>query len=561
MLTENKKKIILDLLKKGIEHHGTKNYHDAVKLYKKVLIIDNKNYDAIRHLGIANLDQGIYEKAEHFFKKAISIRSDLPEAYNNLATVFLKLRKYEKATEYYNACLKINSSYLPAINNVASMHNKLGQGDKAIKFASMAYAAQPDNILSIRNYAHAKILNGGAFEGITLLKKIADEHNEPESLNLLANCYRETGELKLSLECYHKVLQIDPTNPHAFYHLTESKKNDLTKTQIDKIIKKLEGKSFEGTYEDAVRCFGLYNFFDFNKNYKEAFTYLKKANQIVNKLLNPHLNNEKVYLKAIKKSLTKELIEKYEVYGSKSEKPIFIIGMPRSGTTLIEQILGSHSEVFGAGELPYIPHTIIAPSYNFNNEGEKRYETINNWISKDTISRWSDHYLKLISKIYDYDDSPRVTDKLPHNFIHLGMIKILFPKAKIIYCKRDAMDNCLSLLKTAFEQDHYYFYDQKLIALYYNLHLEFMDYWKNECEINMYTLNHEELINDPKNTISKVLNFCNLKWEDDCMMFHKSKRRVSTASATQVRQPINKKSIRAWEKYKDNLQLMIKTLQ
>ena len=117
------------------------------------------------------------------------------------------------------------------------------------------------------------------------------------------------------------------------------------------------------------------------------------------------------------------------------------------------------------------------------------------------------------------------------------------------------------LLKTAFEQDHYYFYDQKLIALYYNLHLEFMDYWKNECEINMYTLNHEELINDPKNTISKVLNFCNLKWEDNCMMFHKSKRRVSTASATQVRQPINKKSIRAWEKYKDNLQLMIKTLQ
>jgi hypothetical protein len=235
--------------------------------------------------------------------------------------------------------------------------------------------------------------------------------------------------------------------------------------------------------------------------------------------------------------------------------------MPRSGTTLIEQILGSHSEVYGAGELPYIPHTIIAPSYNINHEGEKRYETINNWISKDVISRWGEHYLTLISKIYDYDDSPRVTDKLPHNFIHLGMIKILFPKAKIIYCKRNAIDNCLSLLKTAFEQDHYYFYDQKLIALYYNLHLEFMNYWQNECEINMYTLNHEELVNDPQNTISKVLKFCNLEWEDGCMMFHKSKRRVSTASSTQVRQPINKKSIGAWEKYKDDLQLMIKTLQ
>ena len=561
MLTENKKKNILDLLKKGIKNHGAKNYHEAEKLYKKVLALDSKNYDATRHLGIARLDQGDHEKAEYFFKKAISIRSDLPEAYNNLAAVFFRIRKYEKATEYYNACLKINSSYLPAINNIASMHNKLGQGDKAIEFASKAYAAQPNDVLCIRNYAHAKILNGESFEGIPLLKKIADEQNDPESINLLANCYRENGELKLSLECYHKVLLVDPTNAHAFYHLTESKNDDLTQDQVDKIIKKLDEKSLEGTQEDAVRCFGLYNFFDFKKNYKEAFVYLKKANEIVNKLLDPHLNNERAYLKAIKKHLTKELVHDYGVYGSDSEKPIFIIGMPRSGTTLIEQILGSHSEVFGAGELPYIPHTIIAPSYNFNNEGEKRYETINSWISKDTVSRWSNHYLKLISKIYDYDNSPRVTDKLPHNFVHLGLIKILFPKAKIIYCKRDAMDNCLSLLKTAFDQDHYYFYDQKLIALYYNLHLEFMEYWQNECEIDMYTLNHEELVNDPKNTISKVLDFCSLKWEDDCMMFHKSKRRVSTASATQVRQPINKKSIRAWKKYKDNLQLMIKTLQ
>ena len=561
MLTENEKKKILELLKKGIEHHGAQNYHDAVQCYKKVLILDSKNYDAVRHLGIANLDQGNFEKAEHFFKKAISIRSDMPEAYNNLATVFFKLRQYEKATKYFNECFKINSSYLPAINNVASMHNRLGQGDKALKFANMAYAAQPDNIQSIRNYAHAKIINGETFEGISLLKNIVDEQNEPESMNLLANCYRETGELELSFEYYHRALQIDPINAHAFYHLTESKTNDLTKIQIDNMIKKLEGKSFEGSYEDSVRCFGLYNFFDLKKNYKEAFAYLKKANQIVNNLLNPSLNNERVYLKAIKKNLTKDLIQKYGAYGSQSKKPIFIIGMPRSGTTLIEQILGSHSEVFGAGELPYIPHTIVAPSYNFNHEGEKRYETISDWISKDTISRWGTHYLKLISQIYDYDESSRVTNKLPHNFIHLGMIKILFPKAKIIYCKRDAMDNCLSLFKTAFEQDHYYFYDQKLVAQYYNLHLEFMDYWQNECEINMYTLNHEELINDPQNTISKVLKFCDLKWEDNCMMFHKSKRRVSTASATQVRQPINKKSIRAWEKYKDDLQLMIKTLQ
>lgn len=118
------------------------------------------------------------------------------------------------------------------------------------------------------------------------------------------------------------------------------------------------------------------------------------------------------------------------------------------------------------------------------------------------------------------------------------------------------MDNCLSLLRTPFEQDHYYFYDQKLIAEYYNLHLEFMDYWKNSCGIEMYTLQHETLVEKPEETIRDVLDYCNLKWEKNCLNFHKSKRKVTTASSTQVRQPINKNSIRSWKKYENELALM-----
>ena len=558
MISDPQKKIIMELLQKGVEHHKAKEYFLAENCYKKVLGTDSKNYDAIRHLGIAYLDQKEFDKAERYFKKAVTVRPDLPEAFNNLGSLFFVSDKLEKAEEYFNSCLKLNSSYLPAINNIASMHNKLRQPDKAMKYASLAYSAQPENTLSIRNYANAKIINGDLYEGISILKSKIDEIQDLESISLLANTYRENGEFNLSLKYYMMALEVDPHNGHAFYNASLFKNHDLSENSVHQIIKLLDDKKFSTSKDASILCFGLYRIKEQQKKYKEAFFYLNKANEIKNELINPSFNNEKVYLKTIKKKLNKELIKKYSPYGSDSTKPIFIIGMPRSGTTLIEQILASHSKVFGAGELSYIPHTIVAPSYNDNQLGNKRYETINDWISEETISRWSNHYLNLINKISN--NKQYVTDKLPHNFVHLGMIKILFPNAKIIYCKRDAMDNCYSLFKTPFESNHYYFYNQKLIGSYYKLHEEFMQHWQNECEIEMYTLDHEKLLEKPEKIISEVLKFCNLKWEDDCMNFHKTKRQVVTASSLQVREPIHKKSIRAWEKYKDQLRLMEKIL-
>ncbi len=556
MNNNNLQNKILNLLKDGIANHSNKKFLQAKKNYEKVLKLDHNNYDALRHLGILNLDQNRLEIAEKFFKKSIKVRPDLPEAYNNMGSIHFRNKKYEQAAEAYNNCLKINPNYLPAINNVATMHNKLGQGEKSIKFAKMAYAAQPDNTLSIRNYAHALVLSGKDFEGIKILKNLTDNNPDSESINLLGNVYRENGDIERGIECYLKVLKLENSNPHAFYHASNSRNVKISDQQISDAENKLSEVDFQDSHEASVLSFGLYNVIEKKKNLKKAFHYLMLGNNIENKILKPDIKNEFDYFKIIKRNITKKIISENKNYGSLSEQPIFIVGMPRSGTTLIEQILSSHSKVFGAGELPFIPHTIVAPSYNHNRIADERYENTENWLNEVNIKRWSDNYLKLTSEISGYDGSQHITDKLPHNFIHLGIIRVLFPNSKIIYCKRDPMDNCLSLLRTPFEQDHYYFYDQKLIAEYYNLHLEFMDYWKNSCGIEMYTLQHETLVEKPEETIRDVLDYCNLKWEKNCLNFHKSKRKVTTASSTQVRQPINKNSIRSWKKYENELALM-----
>ena len=154
-----------------------------------------------------------------------------------------------------------------------------------------------------------------------------------------------------------------------------------------------------------------------------------------------------------------------------------------------------------------------------------------------------------------------VTDKLPHNFVLIGFIKILFPNAKIIYCKRDKTDNCFSLYTHKFvDKSHGYCYNQKVLGKYYNLHLRLMEYWLNIFKNEIYVLNHEKLINDQEKYTREILDYCELKWEPACLEFYKTKREVQTASNEQVREPINKKSVSAWKKYDKVLEPLIKSL-
>ena len=301
--------------------------------------------------------------------------------------------------------------------------------------------------------------------------------------------------------------------------------------------------------DKTVICHAFFGYFKNLKNYKKAGEYLIRGNLEQYSKKDFNLANEKKYFQRIREIFSERqelLIEKQQ----KKQVPIFICGMPRSGTTLCEQILSSHSKIDGAGELNYLAESsglnkLISPdSKNIKNLERKL-------TNKKDLMQIRKNYLELLGT-HGKEKSSFICDKMPHNFILIGLIKQIFPEAKVIYCKRNPIDNCFSLFSHKFvELSHQYSYDQRVLAKYYKLHVELMNFYQKMFNNGIFVLDNEELVNNQESISRSLISFCGLKWENSCLDFHKNKRQVRTASIEQVRKPINKKSIGAWKKYED----------
>ena len=236
--------------------------------------------------------------------------------------------------------------------------------------------------------------------------------------------------------------------------------------------------------------------------------------------------------------------------------------MPRSGTTLTEQILASHSKVHGGGELDYVRNSLeIDGVYDLSKQQADQ-------IIKKLINLDDEEWKKIGNKYLDNlkrinpDNKNYITDKMPHNFMMCGIIHKMLPHAKIIYCYRDPMDNCFSLYRNTFAKSgHGYSYDQGKLVLHYNLHIKLMKHWKKVLGEKILLLKNETLIDNQKAVTSKLLDHCNLEWEDNCLEFYKTERDVRTISLRQVRNPINKNSLGVWKKYSGSLDKMNETLK
>jgi hypothetical protein len=294
------------------------------------------------------------------------------------------------------------------------------------------------------------------------------------------------------------------------------------------------------------------------KNLEKSAKYLLKMNKIQFGLKKFDLQLEESFFNTIRSVSAKKIEFRINKVGK--IVPIFICGMPRSGTTLCEQILSSHSKVTGAGELNFLANlTGIGTSVQVEDDVIVKFEK--NVSDKDFLINIRKKYM---SKLLDLRENKNqfICDKMPHNFVFIGLIRTVLPEAKIIYCKRDPMDNCFSLYAHKFiEMSHQYSYDQKTVAQYYKLHVELMNFWIKKYQNDIFVLDNETLIKNQEKISRDILSFCGLDWEEQCLEFYKTKRQVRTASIDQVRKPLNNKSIGAWKYYKPSLSELIKHLK
>ena len=546
-------------LVEGIKHHTNKSYAEAEALYHKVLLSEPANYEALRHLGILNQDLKEYEKAYNYFIKAIQINPNGFQALSNLATIHMQNKNYNLAYKCLHKSFKINSTYVPTINNLAGYYHKMNDAKNAIEFSLKSLEIQPGSALAQNQYAKALIINSQPDDAIDLLEKLNNDYPDNDDFKVnLSSAYREMGEFEKANQISAEGFKKDYKNVSYLLGYTKDKKNKLSDNQLNYYDDLLENKNIN--YDDkAVICHSFFEYFKNQKNYKKAGSYLVKG------------NNAQYAFKEFEMDLERDFFEKLKIIFSKKREfsinkkikkqiPIFICGMPRSGTTLCEQILSSHSRISGAGELNYLTEVsninrVLQPS----NEQIKSFEMT--LSSKINLKTSRTKYLEKLA-LKDNDNSTYICDKMPHNFIFIGLIRLILPEAKIIYCKRNPLDNCFSLYSHKFiELSHQYSYNQDVLAEYYKLHEELMKFWFEQESGDIFVLDNEELVNNQEKISKELIDFCELDWESKCLEFHKTKRQVRTASIEQVRQPMNKNSIGAWKKYENHLKVLVSSFK
>jgi len=526
----------------------------SIKDYEKAVSLKPDYAEAYYNLGITLRELGQLEAALKSYEKALAIKHEYPEAHNNLGSVLLDLGSLDSATDHFEWALAFKPNYPEAHNNLGVVERKLEKLDKAIKSFKKAIDIQP-------NYVQAHSNLGNILQDIGQLDAAMNCYKNALAINPNhTQCYldiglihKEKGQIDDAIKFFEKALTINPSHAVTYDNLSDIKKYTINKKHITKMQSLLSSDTLSPSDRRHL-CFALAKVNENLDNQGELFKYLHEANRLRKHELNYSFDRSKTLFSTVKEifSSTYPDIEKSLASEPSTFKPIFIVGMPRSGTTLVEQITSSHPAVHGAGELTNLP-TIIGPiATDHLNQG------INKLPQKPFLSI-REQYLDVLSNL-NVSESV-ITNKLPLNFIYIGFILTAFPEAKIVHMKRDARAICWSIYKSNFRNTgNGYSYNFDDLAGFYGLYSDLMDFWHQLFPDRIYDMCYEDLTTNQEEETRKLLEYCELEWDDNCLSFHKNKRAVKTASAIQVREKMYQGSSEAWKKYEIHLKPLIKAL-
>jgi tetratricopeptide (TPR) repeat protein len=366
---------------------------------------------------------------------------------------------------------------------------------------------------------------------------------------LLANQLKAQGRMEEAVAHYRKIMEQQPAYTQA--HFTYSGIHKYQDAGDPHLTAMLDLYQNEGLDVDSRihLSFALAKAHEDLKDYPRAFGYLKTGNDLRNHKYQYAIDGDRALIENIMETFSAEAMAALHDAGTPSGRPIFIVGMPRSGTTLVEKILASHSDVFAGGELDFM--YALGVEELLRKSGNFLFRPLNSY-SRDTFESVGKAYLEKLAGVNR--DASRVTDKLPFNFQMIGLIKIALPNARIIHCVRDARDTCLSIYKQNFSTDNYRFaYDLKSVGQFHNLYRQLMAHWHRVMPGAIYDVEYESLTRNPEQEIRKLVSACDLEWQDACLEFHKTRGLVKTASFNQVRQPMYTSSVHLWQQYKEHL--------
>ena len=482
------------------------NKYEEVEEISSNLIKENPKIAILYNiLGLALTDQKKIVDAIATFKEGIKINPDFAILYNNLGNLYKRQNNLIEAEKLFRECISKDKNIAEAFNNLANLLRMQDKNEEAIINYQKA--------LEINNkffFAHYNL-------GITYIS-IGNFTEAQKSLKQAIKINPYFGESHRSLS---RISHYKKNEPHLIEmkNIYQSKK--ITELQKSHLAFAL-GKANEDIKEHA-----------------SSFQYYKEANKLYRKTFEYSGKDEINEFDKIKKIYTKDLFNKFKGSGYKNSSALFIVGMPRSGTTLVEQIISAHPSVYGGDELNFIPELV-----NRNNDIDK--------FKIDEFQTIGEEYINKVKKLSN--NSEFITDKLPINFMWIGFIKLILPNSVIIHIKRNPQDNCFSIYKNYFASPKIRFaYDLSEIVNYYKLYQDLMSHWKSLFANEIIEINYEDLVNRSEENIKNLIIQSKLNWSEECLNFHNNKRPIKTASDAQARKKIYKSSLGVWKNHNNEL--------
>lgn len=557
------------------------DFDAALDLAKKICESEDVGAEATYLFGSCLYQLGQYLDAIDAFKQSLLSKPDSMPVYMSLGAAFSVINDLCAAEEHYKKALHIDPSHLHARVELAKILITSSRFDEAKEQLKSAIDYNKNSGLPY--YVLGRL---GRQEGALIkdnyqyfLTAVRYEPDVAEYQYALGECLLAQGRYDESKNCFIKANIIDPDRPSILRGLAtvSVKQGDMffAFKQIDKLHKrKVFMPEIAITFllcckhvdrcDDAIEyaeiCLNdpmlepemkrnihskLAFVLDIKKQYDQAWHHIVASKD--------GLHTQESYEPVGYKLFIDSLVEVFNFSNMfnlprsdirQACSPIFIIGMPRSGTSLVEQILAAHPEVTGGGELTYLSSMIDNLSLSINSKKLWPHCILD--IKKKDINTMAQHYLDSISKLAD--GTIYVTDKMPHNFYAVGLIRLLFPKAKIIHCTRNPLDTCISIYFQKFQEGHHYSDNLFHLGTHYHQYQQLMNHWKT-LSFDMHEIKYEELVSNPKEVISGLLDYCNLDWNENCMKFNEIERYVLTASFDQVRQPLHTNSVNRWQHY------------
>ena len=505
------------------------------------------------------IHEGKLKKADHLCRDYLKNKPHDIEAMRLLAKIGKELHIYDDSEFLLESCLVFDKDNTDVALEYIDVLIKRQKYAKALQEAEKLYKKDEKNLQFMIAYAVTLQQTNRQEEALNIYNKVLEvDKNNPDVLLSKGHLLKTFGNVKESIKSYKSSYKIDKYFGDAYWSLANLKTYAFSDQEI-KSLEKMVKDIYLNENEKTYMHFALGKAFEDSKDYQKSFHHYKAGNDIKKQ-------NIKFDLKVFdeecinqKEVCTGDLFEAKKDWGSDSIEPIFILGLPRVGSTLLEQILASHSMVEATHELP----NILAISHKLNLrkalEKSSRYP--------DILLSLSAPQLKMIGEQYINDAAifrsgkKYFIDKMPNNFRHIGLIKLILPNAKIIDIRRSSMSACFACYKQLFAEGQEFTYDFKDLAGYYNNYVELMDHWNKVIPNQILSINYEDLINDFEKSVNEILDYCSLPFEQDCIDFYKNKRSVRTPSSEQVRQPIFKSGLDYWKNYESNLDELANNLK